>query len=128
MPRSPRVDPPPLEEFEFYDDEGCLVEVEIRDETCVIKTRGYVNREKFSNKLWKIMEKVIPSYVDRNGKKTVPARRDYLSSATAFANQVVKWGLHCSGDTTELRKVYYPKVKKELAVFVNAVEAKNNSL
>ncbi len=126
MPRKARIDPEPLESFEVEID-GEIIVCEVRDETCIIKTRGYVNREKFSKSLWAIMEKVVPYYLDQNGQKTPPPTRDYLSSATKFANQVVIWGLNQSGDTSELRKVYYPEVKKQLTVFVNAVKAKNES-
>ena len=127
MPRAPRVDPPPLWETEYIDDEGCTVIVEVRDETCVIKTRGYVNREKFSKKLWEIMEKIVPTYLNQNGRITPPTSRDILSSPTRFANHVVRLGLNNTGDLTDLRKVYYPEVKRQLTIFANAIEAKKNS-
>jgi len=67
MPRKPRVEPPPLERFEIEVD-GEIIECEVRDGTCVINSRGYVNRELYSTRLWdKIMPKIVEDYFDLNG-------------------------------------------------------------
>jgi hypothetical protein len=127
MPRKPRVDPPPLESFEI-EVNGVKIECEIRDETCVIKSPGYANRELSSDRLWNsIMPKVVADYLDVNGRKNVPPSRDYLASPTKFANQVAKWGAHFSGDLSSLRKEYYPKVLKQVQIFENAIKAKKQS-
>jgi hypothetical protein len=98
MSRKPRVDPPPLERFEI-EVNGEKIECEVRDETCIIKSAGYVNRELCSDRLWNsIMPKVLADYLDVNGRKNVSPSKDYLSSPTKFANQVVMWGAHFSGD------------------------------
>lgn len=124
MPRKPRVDPPPLESFEI-EVNGEKIECEIRDKTCVIKSAGYVNRELCSDRLWEsIMPKIVADYLNVNGRKNVPLSKDYLASATRFANQVAKWGEHFSGDLSSLRKDYYPKVLKELQIFENAINLK----
>lgn len=124
MPRKTRVDPPPLESFEI-EVNGEKIECEVRDETCVIKSAGYANRELCSDRLWNsIMPKVVADYLDVNGRKNVPLSKDYLSSPTKFANQVMKWGVHFSGDLTSLRKDYYPKVLREVQIFENAIKAK----
>ena len=127
MPRKSRIDPPPLESFEIEVD-GEKIVYEIRDETCIIKSAGYANRELCSDRLWNsIMPKVAADYLDVNGRKNVPPSKDYLASPTRFANQVAKWGAHFSGDLSSLRKDYYPKVLKQVQVFENAIKAKKQS-
>jgi hypothetical protein len=127
MPRKPRVDPPPLEHFEI-EVNGEKIECEIRDETCVIKSAGYINRELYSVRLWdSIMPRVAADYLDVNGRKSVPSSKDYLSSPTKFANQMTRLGLNPSGDLTSLRKDYYPDVLKQVQVFESAIKAKKQS-
>lgn len=127
MPRKPRIDPPPLETFEV-DYEGEVVICEIRDETCVIKSAGHLNRELYSKRLWgSIMPRVAKDYLDVNGRKNVPPSKDYLSSPTKFANQMAQLGLNPTGDLTSLRKDYYPDVLKQVQVFENAIKAKKQS-
>ena len=98
MPRKPRVDPPPLDSFEMEVD-GEKIVCEIRDETCNIKSRGYVNRQLYSGRLWgSIMPKVVNDYLSNSGRKNVPSSKDYLASPTKFAQQVTRWGLNSSGE------------------------------
>ena len=124
MPRKRRVDPAPLDKFEI-EVNGEKFECEIRDETCVIRSRGYANRELCSDRLWNsIMPKVVADYLDVNGRKNVSPSKDYLASPTRFANQLTKWGKHFSGDLSSLRKDYYPKVLKQLQIFENAIMQK----
>lgn len=122
MSRKKRIDPPALHSFwlENYYGENKLYEV--RDDTCVVKDRGYINRELYRYRLWElIMPKVVDDYLNKNGRKIIPPSRDYLSSPTRFANQIVKSGLHFSGDICSLRKCYYPDVKKHLQYYENAI-------
>ena len=127
MPRKPRVDPPPLESFEMEVD-GEKIVCEIRDETCKIKSRGYVHRQLYSNRLWgSIMPKVVNDYLSISGRKNVPSSKDYLASPSKFAHQVTRWGLNPSGDLTSLRKDYYPRVLKEVQIFENAIKAKKET-
>lgn len=126
MPRKPRVDPQPLERFEI-EVNGEKIECEVRDETCIIKSRGYLNRESYSHFLWGcIMPRVVADYLDSNGRKNVPPSKDYLASPTRFANQVTIWGLNYSGELTSLRKDCYPDVLKQVQIFVNAIKEKNS--
>jgi len=116
-----------LERFEIVVN-GEKIECEIRDETCVIKSAGYINRELYSVRLWdSIMPRVAADYLDVNGRKSVPSSKDYLSSPTKFANQMTRLGLNLSGDLTSLRKDYYPDVLKQVQVFENAIKAKKQS-
>jgi hypothetical protein len=127
MPRKPRVDPPPLQRIEVEDADEIL-DVTVRDHTCIIKSAGYVNRELYSDRLWDvIMPRVVADYLDENGRKNIPPTKDYLSSPTKFANQVMKWGIHFSGDLTSLRKEYYSDVLKHVQIFENAIKAKKQS-
>lgn len=123
MPRKPRVDPPPLQSIEVVN-AGEILDVEVRNHTCIIKSAGYVNREVYSSRLWDvIMPRVVADYLDENGRKNIPPTKDYLSSPTKFANQVMKWGIHFSGDLTSLRKNYHPRVVREVQYLENAIKA-----
>ena len=86
MPRKPRVDPPALESFEI-EVNGEKIECEIRDETCVIKSPGYANRELCSDRLWNsIMPKVVADYLDVNGRKN-PSLLDLCVHHTSSLNR-----------------------------------------
>jgi hypothetical protein len=127
MPRKPRIDPPPLDSFEMEVD-GQIYIVETRSESCIIKSAGYINRELYSTRLWKdIMPRVLADYMDLNGRRNVPQSKDYLSSPSKFARQVLMWGAHFSGDLTSLRKDYYPEVLKQVQIFDNAIKAKKQT-
>jgi hypothetical protein len=122
MSRKKRIDPPALDSFLLKNHYGEDKLYEIRDETCVVKDRGYINRELYRYRLWNlIMPKVVNDYLDKNGRKYMPPSRDYLASPTKFANKIVNSGLHFSGDICSLRKCYYPDVKKHIQYYENAI-------
>ena len=124
MTRKPRIDPFPLETFEITHN-GEIIICEIRDETCIIKSPGYINRELYSTRLWgSIMPSVVKDYLNVNGRKIVPPSRDYLASPSKFAREMQRLGLNSSGDLTTLRKDYYPDVLKQVQAFENAIKAK----
>ena len=122
MPRKKTVQPPPISSFSFYHGIA-LIEVEVRDGTCYLISRGSHKRDKYDEKLWEVMEHVVNDYLSVTGKKFVPKDRDYLLSATDFATQVELWGyggLNGEDDSAR-RKKLYSDVKRELQIFQNAV-------
>ena len=125
MARPKTIQPQPISQFSFY--YGILlIEVEVRDGTCYLISRGSHKRDAYDEKLWKVMERVVNDYLSVTGKKFVPKDRDYLSCATDFANQVETWGYGgLNGeDNSALRKKLYPDVKRELKVYQNAIDEK----
>ena len=127
MPRKKIFEKPPLERFTV--DETSF---EIRDETCWPIGRGqhsalehYITREKviyegindvlFKNK--------ISNELREDGIETV---KEIFNSPTSFVNAISKWGVfgEKGTDTTDARKVWYPRYKKEIFAVFRAYEEK----
>ncbi|CAN4274308.1 hypothetical protein MCERHM31_01332 [Methylophilaceae bacterium] len=125
MPRAKTIQPPPLYSFSFY--YGIvLIEVEVRDDTCYLISRGSHKRNAYEEKLWEVMEHVVTDYLSVNGKKFIPSDKDYLLSATNFATKIETLGFGgVNGeDNSALRKKLYYDVKHELSVFQSAIDEK----
>ena len=125
MPRKKIFEKPPLERFTV--DETSF---EIRDETCWPIGRGqhsalehYITREKviyegindvlFKNK--------ISNELREDGIETV---KEIFNSPMSFVNAISKWGVFGEEgtDTTDARKVWYPRYKKEIFAVFRACE------
>ncbi len=122
MPRKKTVQPSPISKHSFYHGNR-LIEIEVRDDTCYLINRGSHRRDAYVEKLWKVMEHVVPDYLSATGRKSVHKDRDYLLRATDFAIKVESWGdggLN-GEDNSALRKRLYSDVKRELKVYQDAI-------
>ena len=119
MPRKKTVQPDPLESLIL--DDGTIVE--IRDESCQIIGRGLHKRDAYENNRDNVLEKIVPIYVDRNGKKTLGRRQmDPLKSAAEFERWYTLQGFP-ERNETDVRKRLYKDIKSQIKVYINAVEA-----
>ena len=119
MPRKKTVQPDPLEYFTL--DDGTIVE--IRDESCKIIGRGLHKRDAYEINLDHVLEKIIPIYVDRNGRKTLGLRQmDPLKSGAEFERWYTLQGFP-ERNETDVRKRLYKDIKSKVKVNINAVEA-----
>lgn len=122
MPRKKTIQPAPLEII--YVNEGIAsFEIEIRDNSCYLISRGSHKRDAYNEKLWKVMEHVVQDYLSPSGRKLIPRNADYLRSAATFTNQFEIWGY--SGidgeDPSAIRKKLYTDVKRQLKIFEGAI-------
>ena len=126
MPRKPTVQPQPLYTFQV-DVDNETIDVEVRDGSCSLISRGAHKRNAYEDRLWLLMDKVVDDYLSITGKKRV--KNDYLNTATEFAIQAEIWGFGgVNGeDDSALRKKMYKDVKKQLRIFELALETKLNS-
>ena len=122
MPRKKTVQPPPLEEITLSD--GIVIEV--RDDTCYLVARGSHKRDKYEEKLWKVMDTVVTDYLLPTGNRVAPKKGDYLASGIVFAKHLHLKGYGSSSgeDDSAFRKKLYHDVLRQLTIFENAL--KNN--
>ena len=127
MPRQKKIEPLPLETFTY---EG--IDFEVRDESCWALGRGqhsslehYLEREKviyagINNVLFKSNDS---NELRANGIETV---KEIFKSPTSFVNTISKWGIfgETGVDTTDARKEWYPRYKKEIFTILRAYEEK----
>ena len=127
MPRKKKIENPPLERFTV--DETLF---EIRDETCWPIGQGqhsalehYISWEKviyehINNILFKNNDS---NELQENGIGTV---KEIFNSPTSFVNAISEWGLFGENgtDTTDARKEWYPRYKKEIFAVFRAYEEK----
>ena len=122
MPRKKTIQPAPLEIV--YVNEGIAsFEIEIRDESCNLISRGSHKRDTYEKKLCKVMERVVDDYLTPSGRKLIPRNADYLRSAATFTNQYDLWGYggFSGADPNAIRKKLYTDVKRELKIFEGAI-------
>ncbi len=122
MPRKKTIQPAPLEII--YVNEGIVsFEIEIRDGSCNLISRGSHKRDAYEKKLWKVMEHVVQDYLSPSGRKLIPRNADYLRSTVAFTNQYDLWGYggFSGADPNAIRKKLYTDVKRQLKVFERAI-------
>lgn len=132
MPRKKRVVPPPLDSGDIFGDSGNTLnykigEWELRDDSCIDGSRGWVHREQSLKNIDAMLKKIVEDdlYLNAKGLAKKPLGRDYMSTATRFANKMVSYGLHPSGDKDSLRKEYYPRIIKHLHALDSAIKNKS---
>ena len=127
MPRKKKIEPLPLETFTY---EG--IDFEVRDESSWALGRGqhsslehYLEREKviyagINNILFKNNDS---NELRENGIETV---KEIFNSPTSFVNAISKWGVFGEEgtDTTDARKEWYPRYKREIFAVFRAYEKK----
>ena len=127
MPRKKKIEQPPLERFTV--DETLF---EIRDETCWPIGRGqhsslehYIIREK---DIYEHINSILFKNNDSNEfrKNGIETVKEIFKSPTSFANAISEWGLFGENgtDTTDARKEWYPRYKKEIFAVFRAYEEK----
>lgn len=122
MPRKKTIQPAPIQTIYVHDGIASF-EIEIRDNSCYLISRGSHKRDAYNEKLWKVMEHVVQDYLSPSGRKLIPRNADYLRSAATFTNQFEIWGY--SGidgeDPSAIRKKLYTDVKRQLKIFEGAI-------
>ena len=122
MPRKKTIQPAPIQTIYVHDGIASF-EIEIRDNSCYLISRGSHKRDAYNEKLWKVMEHVVQDYLSPSGRKLIPRNADYLRSAATFTNQFEIWGY--SGidgeDPSAIRKKLYTDVKRKLKIFEGAI-------
>ena len=126
MPRKRTVQPEPLESFTIKSDDGSIVEVEKRDETCNIIGRGLHKRDKHEDLCNRIFEYVASIYLSPKGAKKV--KQPFMGSARELDAELARSGLFPEvTDLQSVRKRIYPNVKRQLGIFTKALEQKNKA-
>ena len=125
MPRKKTIQPAPIQTIYVHDGIASF-EIEIRDNSCYLISRGSHKRDAYNEKLWKVMEHVVQDYLSPSGRKLIPRNADYLRSAATFTNQYDLWGYggFSGADPNAIRKKLYTDVKRQLKIFEGAI-AKN---
>ena len=126
MPRTTRKEPPPLESFTINVNNEDII-CEVRDGSCKLVYRGSHKRDEYEDKLWSVMEKVVDDYLTPQGRKIIRIKNnDYLGNVKKFVTKVELWGYGAKdgGDDSALRKKLYKDVIKQLAIFENAIKAR----
>ncbi len=122
MPRKKTIQPAPIQTIYVHDGIASF-EIEIRDNSCYLISRGSHKRDAYNEKLWKVMEHVVQDYLSPSGRKLIPRNADYLRSAATFTNQFEIWGY--SGidgeDPSAIRKKLYTDVKRQLKILEGAI-------
>ena len=93
------------------------LDIEIMEDGWNIKGHGSNKTREFKSNVNKITLKMIDDFLDKNQnlKPILSKKNDYLNSASAFARKVDQLGLaHYLKSDQQLRKSYYPVVKKEI--------------
>ena len=120
MPRKKTIQPEPIESFTL--DDGTIIE--IRDESCQIKSRGSHKRDAYEKNRDNILEKVVPMYVTPAGRKKRSSRqKDILKSASEFERWYTIEGFP-ERNEAEVRKRLYKDIKSNVQTYINAVENK----
>lgn len=120
MPRKKTVQPPPLKSLTLSD--GTLVEV--RNETCQEIGRGLHKRDDYEKWRDKVAEKVIPIYLNKNGRKQIKPKDDFLSSGYKF-NKWLEENTDLypeSGDDSSVRKRLYKYILHEIKILEAGIE------
>ena len=122
MPRKKTIQPAPIQTIYVHDGIASF-EIEIRDNSCYLISRGSHKRDAYNEKLWKVMEHVVQDYLSPSGRKLIPRNADYLRSAATFTNQYDLWGYggFSGADPNAIRKKLYTDVKRELKIFEGAI-------
>ena len=122
MPRKKTIQPAPIQTIYVHDGIASF-EIEIRDNSCYLISRGSHKRDAYNEKLWKVMEHVVQDYLSPSGRKLIPRNADYLRSAATFTNQYDLWGYggFSGADPNAIRKKLYTDVKRELKIFEAAI-------
>ena len=120
MSRPKRVDPDPLETFTLED--GTIVE--IRDESCQIKSRGSHKTDAYVKNRDNVLMEVVPMYVSPAGRKKLGRRqKDILKSGAEFERWYTLQG-YPERDESQIRDKLYKDVKRQIESFVKAIENK----
>ena len=132
MPRKKRVVPPSLDGGDIFGDSGITLnykigEWELRDDSCIDGSRGWVHREQSLKNIDAMLKKIVEDdlYLNAKGLAKKPFGRDYMRTATRFAEKMIDCGLHPSGDKDSLRKEYYPRIIKHLHALDSAIKNKS---
>ena len=122
MPRKKTIQPAPIQTIYVHDGIASF-EIEIRDNSCYLISRGSHKRDAYNEKLWKVMEHVVQDYLSPSGRKLIPRNADYLRSAATFTNQYDLWGYggFSGADPNAIRKKLYTDVKRQLKIFEGAI-------
>lgn len=122
MPRKKTIQPAPIQTIYVHDGIASF-EIEIRDNSCYLISRGSHKRDAYNEKLWKVMEHVVQDYLSPSGRKLIPRNADYLRSAATFTNQYDLWGYggFSGADPNAIRKKLYTDVKRKLKIFEGAI-------
>ena len=122
MPRKKTIQPAPIQTIYVHDGIASF-EIEIRDNSCYLISRGSHKRDAYNEKLWKVMEHVVQDYLSPSGRKLIPRNADYLRSAATFTNQYDLWGYggFSGADPNAIRKKLYTDVKRELKILEGAI-------
>jgi len=125
MPRKKTVQPAPLDSFSLTLEDGSVVEIEIRDETCNIIGRGLHKRDKHQALCDRILEYVVSKYLSPNGPKKV--NNPFMGSARELDAEMARSGLFPEiTDLGSVRKRIYPYVKARLDILTKLVNEKNS--
>lgn len=129
MPRKKPIQPKSLQEFIIRDDDGNNIVVEVRDETCQIKGRGFHKRNTYEKKRDEVLVIVANEYLTPQGRKNIPPTKNYLASASKFSRKLTeKSFLSENGvDDSSIRKKLYKDIIKNIAALENAIRNKNYS-
>ena len=122
MPRKKTIQPAPIQTIYVHDGIASF-EIEIRDNSCYLISRGSHKRDAYNEKLWKVMEHVVQDYLSPSGRKLIPRNADYLRSAATFTNQYDLWGYggFSGADPNAIRKKLYTDVKRQLKIFEGVI-------
>ena len=122
MPRKKTIQPAPIQTIYVHDGIASF-EIEIRDNSCYLISRGSHKRDAYNEKLWKVMEHVVQDYLSPSGRKLIPRNADYLRSAATFTNQYDLWGYggFSGADPNAIRKKLYTDVKRQLKILEGAI-------
>ena len=123
MPRKKPNKPEPIESVLVEDSVGDIL-LEVYAEEDWPKERGWNNKLPYLEKFNIVLEKVVNDYLGPSGKKRLPPTKDYMLSATLFAQKCQLWGLsgEDGADDSSFRKKLYNDIRFELAVLKKAID------
>ena len=123
MPRKKPNKPEPIESVLVKDSFGDTL-FEVYAEEDWPKERGWNNRLPYLGKFNIVLEKVVNDYLGPSGKKRLPPTKDYMLSATLFAQQCQLWGLggEDGTDDSSFRKKLYKDIRFEITGLTNAID------
>lgn len=113
MPRK-KIEPKPLEIIHCND-----FDIELMEDGWNIVGHGSNKVKEFMSHVNKMLIRMIDDFVDNNGnlKPLLRDKNDYFRNASVFSKRAELYGLgeHLE-DNQQLRKAYYPVVKKEIEI------------
>ena len=129
MPRKKTCKPKPIDSLIVEDSAGDIL-FEVYNEDDWPKERGWNNKLPYLKKFNIVLGKVVHDYLEPSGKKRLSATKDYMSSATIFAQQCQLWGLggEDGNDDSSFRKKLHKDVLREVKALANSIEERNKKL